>query len=207
MQELGLGTASVAEAQEFATGPEFSVVTPFYFPGSEKWVDVRFEFDRRGAHGTCRSLLKRGANSPQELQDVLVELVHLLSSIRSMDALKADGGMLAFAASPVISPGTATELNRRSTKSYRLQAGDIRTNVTEFLTEAKIITKLTEVLKPGDIVIDRVGSPADPEMALASPGDVMTRGRISNLSVEAAGVKMRVVSIPESSSPYLTIGF
>ena len=206
-QEIGLGTGSVAEAQDFATGPEFAVVAPFYFPGSQTWIDVRFEFDRRGAHGACRTLLRRGANSPQELQDVLVELVHLLSGTRAMDSLKANGGMLSFTASPVGTPGAPAELHREGTNRYIIQSGDIQTIVSEFAIGSPIRIKLTDILEPGDIVVEKVPNPTNAEMSLASAGDVLTHNRIAHLKEDAANTKLKVVKIPDSSRPYLPISF
>jgi CheY-like chemotaxis protein len=205
--DVGLGDGSQAEAQDLATGPEFSVILPFYFPGSEKWVDVRFEFDRRGAHGACRALLKRGANSPQELQDVLVELAHLLSGTRPMDELKADGGMFSFTPSPIGNPGSPGELRRQGTDRYIIRAGEIQALVTEFAIDAPIKTKLTEILEPGEIMVDQVSNPANADTLLASSGDVLTRNRISHLHEGAPNTKVRIVRIPETSRPYLHVSF
>lgn len=206
-QEIGLGAGNLEEASDFVTGPEFSVILPFYFPGSQKWVDVRFEFDRRGAHGACRSLLKRGANSPQELQDVLVELIHLLSGTRSMGGLKSGGGMLSFTAAPVGTPGSPVELHRQGSTRYLIRVGEISTLVTEFATEANIRSKAVENLEPGEIVVEQVVSPKNADVSLAGPGDVLTRNRISQIHEENADGRIRVVRVPESSRSYLPISF
>lgn len=206
-KEVGLGTGKLEEASDFVTGPEFSVILPFYFPGSQQWVDVRFEFDRRGAHGACRSLLKRGANSPQELQDVLVELIHLLSGTRSMGELKAGGGLLSFTAAPIGTPGSPVELHRQGSARYLIRVGEISTLVTEFATEAAIHSKTTDTLEPGEIVVDQVANPKSPEVSLASPGDVLTRNRITQIREENANGKIRIVRVPDSSRAYLPISF
>lgn len=206
-KEVGLGNGELEEAADFVTGPEFSVVLPFYFPGSEKWIDVRFEFDRRGAHGACRSLLKRGANSPQELQDVLVELIHLLSGTRSLEALKSGGAMLSFTAAPIGTPGSPVELHRQGSTRYLIRVGEISTLVTEFATDAAIRTKVTETLESGEIVVEAVASPKNPDVTLAGPGDVLTRNRIAQIHEENAGGKIRIVRVPDSSRSHLPISF
>jgi len=206
-QEVGLGQGAAAPHQDFATGPEFSVVLPLCFPSSGKWVDVRFEFDRRSAHSTCRSLLRRGANSPQELQDVLVEMVHLISGAQAMRAVKDASGMFALTAAPVKNPTANEELNRPGGKRYRVQSSEVRANVAEFAVDAPVLAKQPKELVAGEVVVAKITSPKSPDSVLAAAGDILTQNRISGLIEEGVVSPVSVVRIPESTLPYLAISF
>ena len=52
---------------------------------------------------------ERRTRARQELQDVLVELIHLLSGTRSLGELKSGNAMLSFTASPVGTPGSPVD--------------------------------------------------------------------------------------------------
>lgn len=205
-QEVGLGQGAVAAHQDFNTGPEFSVMLPLCFPDAGKWLDVRFEFDRRSAHSACRSLLKRGANSPQELQDVLVEMVHLVSGAQAMRALKNSSKMFALTAAPVVNPTAPEEMHRPDGKRYRVQSTEVRANVTEFVTNAPMASKPAAQLVAGEVVVSDIPSPKNADTVLAYAGDILTQNRISNLVEESVG-PVSVVRIPEVTLPYLAISF
>lgn len=206
-QEVGLGQGATAPHQDFATGPEFSVVLPLCFPRSGKWVDVRFEFDRRSAHSTCRSLLRRGANSPQELQDVLVEMVHLISGAQAMRAVKEASGMFALTAAPVKNPAANEEAHRTGSKRYRVQSSEVRANVAEFAADAPVLAKQPTELTAGEVVVAKIPSPRNPDGVLAAAGDILTQNRISGLIEEGVTAPVSIVRIPESTLPYLAISF
>ena len=206
-QEVGLGPAAVAQHQDFNTGPEFSVMLPLCFPGAGRWVDLRFEFDRRSAHSACRCLLKRGANSPQELQDVLVELVHLVSGAQAMGAVKKSSGMFGLTAAPVVNPSAPEEMHRPDGKRYRVQSSELRANVTEFSTAAPVAAKPASQLVAGEVITANIPSPKSADTVLAYAGDILTQNRISNLVEAGVAGSISVACIPKATLPYLAISF
>jgi CheY-like chemotaxis protein len=210
-EELGLGVGNLLAPKSFSTGPDFEVMLPLYFPKDETWLDLRFEFDRRGAHGACRSLLKRSANSPRELQDVLLELIHLLTGTRALTRLKQSAGMFAMNASPIANPGDSAEIHRQSSREYGCKVGELECNISEFATKAPIVSKAVQDLQSGEIVAEPVIASETSHLILLGAGDILNLNRISHLEEDIKrlnlDVSLKVVTIPDASRPYVPLAF
>jgi DNA-binding response OmpR family regulator len=208
MGEIGLGPGEIIVNDGESFIPDFAVLLPVYRPDQGHWIDIRVEFDRRSGHAACRSLLRRGANSPQELQDVLVEMLHLVSGAPAMQQLKESAGAFSLPAVPLDNPGSPVNAGRPGGTSCTVRLGDdIRARVTEFTTEARPEARPTTELAAGDILLESVASAADPELMIASAGDILTSSRVAQLQQQRAEAIVKIVSIPTASRAHLPYGF
>lgn len=206
--EIGLGTGRVNPDSEATLIPEFAVLLPLYFPLRQEWVDTLFEFDRRSSHGACRALLRRGANSPQELQDVLVEMVHLLSGAPTAARLKSGGELLPLAAVPIDNPGSPANAARPGGRRYSIRFGEnLLTRVTEYATNAKAESRPSTDVSLGAIALEKVVSGKNEGVVLASPGDVLTGNRLAAIQEDAPTAPIKIVSVPTGSRNLLSISF
>lgn len=206
--EIGLGTGRVNPDSEATLIPEFAVLLPLYFPLRQEWVDTLFEFDRRSSHGACRALLRRGANSPQELQDVLVEMVHLLSGAPTAARLKSGGELLPLAAVPIDNPGSPANAARPGGRRYSIRFGEnLLTRVTEYATNAKAESRPATDVSLGAIALEKVVSGKNEGVVLASPGDVLTGNRLAAIQEDAPTAPIKIVSVPTGSRNLLSISF
>jgi CheY-like chemotaxis protein len=206
--EIGLGTGRVNPDSEATLIPEFAVLLPLYFPLRQEWVDTLFEFDRRSSHGACRALLRRGANSPQELQDVLVEMVHLLSGAPTAARLKSGGELLPLAAVPIDNPGSPANAARPGGRRYSIRFGEnLLTRVTEYATNAKAESRPATDVSLGAIALEKVVSGKNDGVVLASPGDVLTGNRLAAIQEDAPTAPIKIVSVPTGSRNLLSISF
>lgn len=206
LAEIGLGTGTIESGEGTGIIPEFAVLLPLYFADRQTWVDVAIAFDRRSSHGACRALLRRGANSPQELQDVLVEMVHLLSRAPAMTSLKHSAPAYTLAAVAIDNPGSPTNASRPGGTRYvvRLE-GDLRIHVTEYATEVPIVSRRLGELSQGEVVLERITAAGNPDHVIAAPGDVLTGNRLNALQGADPAASVKVVTVPVETRKHLPV--
>ncbi len=205
-KEVGLSSATVTAEIESGRAPEFSIWLPLYLTREQTWTDLRLDVQRGAAHEICRAVLQRSARSAIELQDVLVETVHLIPNTGSIGRLKQSSGLISLMAVQLSREKQETLASQSASARYSIQLGESFVTVSEFSRTLAPINRSAKDLQPGDVVLEQVMSPETSQIVLLSTGDILTRRRIDNLLIESPEVPMSVVPIPEPTRGWLSIG-
>ena len=210
LREVGLGQGQLEVDTSPPVATDFSVLLPAYVKRDARWVDLRLDITRSGAHALCRAVLRRPASSEHELLGVLAEAVHLLLGARSLAQVKQMLGLVPVqppvaARSDALPKPAAAPAGR-----FSLKLPELTIHAATFATPAVVKNKSLSHLQAGDLVVEAVRAPGDTGHFLLSAGEVINPHRLGTLAelpaAQAQSITVAVVEAPEASRAFLRLG-
>ncbi|MDD5348814.1 MAG: response regulator [Chthoniobacteraceae bacterium] len=181
--DMGLGEASVLDADNTAIDAEFSILSVLVLPEKTAWLDIVLEMDRASAH----ALFKTMTGSPEESRDELVDMAgEALNMI--MGAIKSalQEGYIDVL-TPVIPfkvpPEKREKFSFISTEcsQHAFSLPGITMRVTIFPHITSVVTKTLDDIKVRDVTISPVKLPGSPKLLLLNKGTMVNDNHLRRL--------------------------